>query len=67
VHAYPPGHARRSILVDFLGNLSDRLIVGGFVTRNALESLQQAIAAHVADPETLVVFGLYFQAWGRKV
>ena len=66
VHVYPPGHGRRSLLLDFTENLSDRLIAGGFVTHDELESLKQAIAARIADPETLVVFGLYFQAWGRR-
>jgi SAM-dependent methyltransferase len=51
VHVYPPGHGRRSILVDFLENLTDRMIAGGFVTHDELESLEQAIAARVADPE----------------
>jgi hypothetical protein len=66
VHAFPPGHGGRSLLVDCLGNLSDRLVAGNFVTHDELVSLQQAIVAHVADPDTLVVLGLYFQAWARK-
>ena len=66
VHVYPPGHGRRSILVDFVENLSDRLIAGCFVAHDELESIKQAIASRVADPATLVVSHLFIQAWGRK-
>jgi SAM-dependent methyltransferase len=66
VHVYPAGHGRRTILVDFLGNLGDRLIDGDFIERDELEAMTASIAAHVADPDTLVVSHLFIQAWGRK-
>jgi SAM-dependent methyltransferase len=66
VHVYPAGHGRRSILVDFVENLGDRLIDGNFIQREQLESMKTAIAAHIADPNTLVVSHLFIRAWGRK-
>ncbi|MDT5018087.1 MAG: hypothetical protein QOD39_4247, partial [Mycobacterium sp.] len=66
VHVYPPGHARRPILVDFLENLSDRLIDGGFTTHDELRAMIQQISTHIADPNTTVLSHLFIQAWGRK-
>ena len=47
-------------------NLSVRLIADGLRTHDELESLKWAIAARIADPEVLVVPGVYFQGWGRR-
>ena len=67
VHVYPEGHGRRPILLDFVENLSDRLIQGAFVEPVELELIKSALAAHISDPGTLVVSHLFIQAWGRKV
>lgn len=66
VHIYPPGYQRRSILADFVENLRDRLVEGGFVEHDELTSITQKITDHVADPNTTVVSHLFIQAWGHK-
>ncbi len=66
VHVYPPGHGRRPILADFVENLSGRLIDGNFVGPDELDVIKKSLAAHIADPNTLVVSHLFVQAWGRK-
>lgn len=66
VHAYPHGHTRHNILLDFANNLSDRLLAGEFVSARELDDLKTALARHLDDPGTLVVSHVYIQAWGRK-
>jgi SAM-dependent methyltransferase len=66
VHVYPPGHGRRSILLDFAENLSDRILAQELISEAELTALTTALAQHLANPDTLVVSHLFFQAWGRK-
>ena len=66
VHLYGPGHGRRSILSDFVENLSDRLLAQRLIARDELDDLQAAVRRHLEDPATLVVSHLFIQAWGRK-
>ena len=66
VHVYPPGHGRRSILLDFAENLSDRILAQELISQAELTALTTALAQHLANPDTLVVSHLFFQAWGRK-
>ena len=66
IHVYPPGHGRRSILLDFAENLSGRLVGAALVDEAELSRLKASLRAHLDDPGTLVVSHLFFQAWGRK-
>jgi ubiquinone/menaquinone biosynthesis C-methylase UbiE len=66
IHVYPPGHGRRSLLLDFSENLSERLVAQRLVDEPELTGLKADLSRHLADPNTLVVSHLYFQAWGRK-
>ena len=66
VHVYPPDHGRRSLLLDFAENLSERIVAEGLVDEQVLTELKEALARHLTDPDTLVVSHLYFQVWGRK-
>jgi SAM-dependent methyltransferase len=66
VHIEEPGHPRRSLLPDFVDNLSERVLANGLISRNELARLQAEVRRHVEDPDTLVVSHLYIQAWGRK-
>jgi ubiquinone/menaquinone biosynthesis C-methylase UbiE len=66
VHVYPPGHARRTILLDFVENLSGRLVETDTVVPDELEALKRSLRQHLDDPDTLVVSHLFLQAWGRK-
>jgi SAM-dependent methyltransferase len=66
IHIYPPGHARRSILLDFVEDLSERLVETGTTSPIELETLTGSLRRHLDDPDTLVVSHLFVQAWGRK-
>ena len=66
VHAYPPGHGRRMIYIDFLDNLHDRLLAQGMVTEAELLEMTTALRRHFEDPGTLMLSHLFMQVWGRK-
>jgi SAM-dependent methyltransferase len=66
VHVYPPGNARRNILLDFAENLSERILAQKLVGDRELGEMKAALRQHLDDPDTLVVSHLFFQAWGRK-
>jgi SAM-dependent methyltransferase len=66
VHVYPPGHGRRTILLDFVENLSGRLIETASVVPDELEALKRSLRQHLDDPNTVVVSHLFLQAWGHK-
>jgi SAM-dependent methyltransferase len=66
VHVYPPGHGRRTILLDFAENLSERIVDAKLTRESTLTDLKAALRRHLDDPETLVVSHLFFQVWGTK-
>lgn len=66
IHVYPPGHGRRPILLDFVENLSDRLLEAGTIGSDELGRLKPALRDHLENPETLVLSHLFLQSWGRK-
>jgi SAM-dependent methyltransferase len=66
VHVHEPGHPRRSLLPDFVDNVRERVIAGGLIAPDELDSLQAEVRRHLEDPDTLVISQLYIQAWGRK-
>jgi ubiquinone/menaquinone biosynthesis C-methylase UbiE len=66
VHVYPPGHGRRTIFLDFVENLSERLVGQRLIAERELLELKSALKTHIEDPETLIVSHLFLQVWGRK-
>jgi len=66
IHAYPPGHNRRSIFWDFIQNTRDRMVAEGFAGEEELASLSDDLKRHLDDPHTLVISHLHVQVWGRK-
>jgi hypothetical protein len=66
VNAYEPGHPARSIILDFLGNLTGRFIEVGLADEEELQALRGAVARHIEDSDTYVISHLFIQAWGRK-
>jgi SAM-dependent methyltransferase len=66
VHLYPPGHPRRLILPQFIGNVRPQLIDEGYFSPTELDTLVASLVAHLEDPATLVVSHLFLQCWGRK-
>jgi SAM-dependent methyltransferase len=65
VHVYPPGHGRRSLLVEFALNVRERIVESGLAGEAELDELIAAARRHVEAPDTLVVSSLFFQAFGR--
>jgi SAM-dependent methyltransferase len=65
VHVYPPGHDRRPILRDFINNVREKLIDGGFIGRSDLERDVTALERHLSNPEALVTSHLFFLLLGR--
>ena len=65
VHVYPPGHDRRPILRDFINNVRDKLVAGGFIGRGDLDADLTALERHLADPDVLVSSHQFFRLWGR--
>jgi SAM-dependent methyltransferase len=66
IHAYPPGHARRMLLLDFAENARARLLEKGLVRESELDELTRALRRHLEDPGTLVISSLFLQCWARK-
>ena len=65
-HLYPMGNTRRTLMLDFAHNLSDRFVADNLVDADELEQLKAALKVHLDNPDTLVISSLYIQAWGRK-
>lgn len=61
----PPGHMHRTLLPCFVENLRERILTQGIVTDNELSDLLNHLRDHLDDPDTLVLGGLFFKAWGR--
>ncbi|HSZ50682.1 MAG TPA: methyltransferase domain-containing protein [Caulobacteraceae bacterium] len=66
LHVLPPEHARRPLVLQVADNLKDRMISEGHLTEAEYAELRQDLARCIADPETFVIHGPYFQAWARK-
>jgi ubiquinone/menaquinone biosynthesis C-methylase UbiE len=66
IHVYPPGHDRRPIFAQFVGNLRDRIIAQGLISESEFVDAFEALKRHLEDPATLVLSHLFLQVWGRK-
>lgn len=65
-HVYPAGYRRRSIFLDHVGNLRQRLLEQNLIEERELTELLKDLKSHLDDPQTLVVSHVFFQTWGRK-
>jgi len=65
VHAYPVGHGRRMLLLDFVENARARLLDQQLIDEAELNELTAVLTRHLEDPETLVLSSVFVQAWGR--
>ena len=65
-HLYQIGDARRTLMLEFANNLSDRFVADNLVDADELDELKAALKGHLDNPDTLVISSLYVQAWGRK-
>jgi hypothetical protein len=65
VNVYQAGDPGRMILVDFVNNVRDKLVDGGFIGRGDLERDHAALERHLADSEVLVTSHMFFRLSGR--
>lgn len=65
VHAYPPGHGRRRLVLEFVANTKARILENEPIGAAELDELVAALSAHLDDPTTLVISSLFVQTWGR--
>ena len=65
VHAYPPAHGRRMLLLEFVENARVRILDKELIGEVELNELTAALQRHLEDPRTLVISSLFIQAWGR--
>jgi SAM-dependent methyltransferase len=65
IQAHPPGHSRRPIFRDFILNVREELIAGGFITKEDLERDLSAYESQLADPQVVATSSLYFRLRGR--
>jgi ubiquinone/menaquinone biosynthesis C-methylase UbiE len=63
---HPPGHSRRTIRADLVRAMRSQILDIGLATNDELDELDAAVREHLDNPETVVMPGLYFLAWGRK-
>jgi ubiquinone/menaquinone biosynthesis C-methylase UbiE len=63
---HPPGHSRRTIRADLVRSLWPQIVEMGLADEQELKELDAAVREHLDDPNTVVMQGLYFLAWGRK-
>jgi SAM-dependent methyltransferase len=61
-----PGDFHQQQLLIFVKLFWQQIIALGLIDENELESLFQQLQSHLANPATLVVSPLLFQAWGSK-
>jgi hypothetical protein len=63
---YPPGHTRRLILPDLVRSMRPIITNEGFLSAAELDELDREVRTHLANPNVLVLDGLFFLAWGQK-
>jgi SAM-dependent methyltransferase len=56
----------RDKLITFVETSREQLVDRGFLSDKELDALVGELRVHLADPGTIVVGGLHYQAWGRK-
>jgi SAM-dependent methyltransferase len=66
VQMYPPGNTRRMVRLDLVRSMRAQVVEMGLASDTELEELDAAARDHLADPNTIAVFGLLFMAWGRR-
>ena len=60
------GHSRRTLRADLVQSLRPHILEMGLANEGELNELDAAARTHFDDPDTVVMPGLMFLAWGRK-
>jgi ubiquinone/menaquinone biosynthesis C-methylase UbiE len=63
---HPAGDSRRTIRLDLVRSLRPVILERGLADEWELDELDRAARAHLANPQTLIMPGLFFLAWGRR-
>jgi SAM-dependent methyltransferase len=63
---YPTGHSRRTVLMDLVRAMRPRVLELGLASEAELDELDAAARAHLDDPGTVVMPGLFFLVSARK-
>jgi hypothetical protein len=66
VQMYPPGNTRRTIMADLVGSMRQQVLEMGLASDAEFDELDTAARAHLEDPCTIAVSGLFYLVWGRK-
>jgi SAM-dependent methyltransferase len=64
--SYPAGHTRRTVIPDLVCSLHPVIVELGLAAQRELDSLDEQVRAHLADPEVLMMPHLMISARGRK-
>jgi ubiquinone/menaquinone biosynthesis C-methylase UbiE len=65
-HIWRSSDPYQRLLLTFINIFRHRIISGGFLTADQLDRLTTELDQHLSQPETFVIYLLFFQAWGRK-
>jgi SAM-dependent methyltransferase len=66
VQMYPAGNSRRTIRLDLVRAMCQRIVDMGLASQAELDELDATARAHLEDPDTVVISGMLFLAWGCK-
>ena len=66
VQMYPPGNSQRTRRLDLVRSMRPQVLEMGLATAAELDELDAAARAHLDDPDTVVMHGLFFLTWGRR-
>ncbi|MGH8900451.1 MAG: methyltransferase domain-containing protein [Egibacteraceae bacterium] len=61
-----PGDLYHTLPLYLAGILREQILASDALTEAELDDLVRQLAAHLEQPETLVLYSTLFQAWGRK-
>ena len=63
---HPAGDSRRTIRLDLVRSMRPMILERGLAEERELDELDRTLREHLADPNTLMMPGLHFLAWGRR-
>ena len=66
VRAVEIGDPRRTHRLGILGVMKDKILATGRLSEAEFDHHREALAKHLADPDTLLIDQLFVQAWGRR-
>ena len=61
-----PGDLYQTLLVVFAEIHKEKIVARGLLDEKELTGLAETLRAHLNHPDTIVVYSLLFQPWGRK-